>query len=713
MSLNMITVAITGFGGLNHADPGKSIADSIKSESNEEVKIIALVKNLRETSAWLCDSVTYIHQISESWQDSSHILDDILNISNEKKIDVIIPGTNEDAYWLSKIGDTLRRHGIKTYLPPVSGFELIRTDALLKLDFGEQIKIPKSVLVKSIDAFKDLSQIMNFPLSIRSDQIPVKVVYDATSVENYFNSSKNMSPELYVQEFVMGETYQVSGLINDDGNVLASVMIRGIAMRKDGTVGAGAVVEDPDIEECFKKIVDTLNWKGVLTVCLRLDPKKKQYTLVDLRAHLPAWGMATYWANKNLPHAYLNYILNATAGNDKKLKNSSIYIASISERAFSIDVMKQFQENSFYAGEKLNQSQDCNDQYERKDAANVAVTGLSSLDIVNPGLGVARALCISKGVNNLTGFAYDNFDSGIYQKPLFNKVIKLNYDAPVSDLLNHIRQLNETNSIDVLIPCLDGELENVIEIKSELENIGISTLLPTKEALERRSKSGLCKLGDEWDVFSVPTCLLVKDKKELRDACKTFGMPTIIKGPISGCMVAHSRHELEGYYKYFESIGEKEVILQKKVDGAHYAVSVVCDKNHNVVSSVTVKKFARCDRGSTWGAVNVSLPELEQSFAKLLRSIEWVGPAEGEFILDEFSNHFYLFEINPRFTGWVYFTSQIGENQPQIAVDLALGKQVSRPKDVDRMFFMRSMEETHVTSKDLALFTTQGQRSHA
>ena len=709
-----VTIAITGFGGLNHPEPGRSIAEAIVASANGNISIIGLIKSLEETSVWTSSAIDKIIKIPTKWEDSVRVFEDLRSIVKENAIDVIIPGTNHDAYLLSKLSDALLRLGVKVYLPSVASLELLQPESLLKLDIGDQIKIPRAIRVQSKNNFDDLVRMINFPLMVRSDQMPLKVIYDASVAQEYFDSPKSRNSDLYVQEFIAGEAYEISGLFSRDGGLITSSMIRGIAMRRDGTVGAGAIVDDPYLEECFIQLGQALNWEGVLTASLRLEPSKKIYRLVDLRAHLPSWSMATHWANRNLPEAYLNYILYQSVEKNKKLHNSSLYISSIVERACPVNLMNQIQiEQSVFKDDI--QQQETEKKIKKSDhSINVAVTGLSSLDIVNPGLGVANALRKSDAINELIGFAYDHFDSGIYKKSLFDKAFKLNYDAPQNELFRNIIDLHEAYSIDVLLPCLDGELEKIISIKDELKECGIATLLPSKKSLELRSKKGLCKLDPYWEAFSIPSCCIATNNKKAKSLFGRLGMPLVVKGPTSGCMTVNSEHELQMYYKYFESIGEKEVIVQRKVEGDHYAVSVVCDESHDVVSSVSIRKFARCDRGSTWGAVNVVLPELERAFARFLKSIQWVGPAEGEFILDRYSNHFYLFEVNPRFTGWVNFTAELGENQPQIAAELAISRDIKKAnRTAEKMFFIRSVEEIKITSRDLAMFTTQGKCVHA
>ena len=87
---------------------------------------------------------------------------------------------------------------------------------------------------------------------------------------------------------------------------------------------------------------------------------------------------------------------------------------------------------------------------------------------------------------------------------------------------------------------------------------------------------------------------------------------------------------------------------------------------------MTVKKLATCARGSTWSATHVPKPRLEADFAAFLEHIKWVGPAEGEFIRDELDDRYYLIEVNPRFTAWIYYSTALESSHPQLAVRAAL-----------------------------------------
>ena len=104
------------------------------------------------------------------------------------------------------------------------------------------------------------------------------------------------------------------------------------------------------------------------------------------------------------------------------------------------------------------------------DGVRVAVTGTSTFDVINPGLGVARALREDPDVSRIYGLSYGTFDSGVYAHGLFDAAFRLPTESGATQLLNRIREIHATHPFDVLIPCLDGELR--ISSRSRRSSLG-------------------------------------------------------------------------------------------------------------------------------------------------------------------------------------------------------------------------------------------------
>jgi len=171
--------------------------------------------------------------------------------------------------------------------------------------------------------------------------------------------------------------------------------------------------------------------------------------------------------------------------------------------------------------------------------------------------------------------------------------------------------------------------------------------------------------------------------------------------------------EVTAAYQRLRWEGADRVIVQEFLEGEIFATAAVCDREHRTVVNTTIKKAAICDRGSTWSAVHVPKPEVEESFAAFLRTLRWVGPVEGEFIRDRLTDSFCLFEVNPRFTAWISFTARLGSNHPLAAVLVALGRRPARLRDDPSLMFMRSSVEICIKPAGLVTYSRRGALVHA
>jgi hypothetical protein len=77
------------------------------------------------------------------------------------------------------------------------------------------------------------------------------------------------------------------------------------------------------------------------------------------------------------------------------------------------------------------------------------------------------------------------------------------------------------------------------------------------------------------------------------------------------------------------------------------------------------------------------------------------------------TDRFFLFEVNPRFTGWIFYSAALGCNQPAVAVHAALDEAVARPGSAGDVAFMRQTTEFPLRPSHLAALATRGHLRHA
>jgi len=327
-------------------------------------------------------------------------------------------------------------------------------------------------------------------------------------------------------------------------------------------------------------------------------------------------------------------------------------------------------------------------------ALTVAVTGLNANDNPGPGLAVIRALRDGFGTEiRIIGLAYETLEPAIYLKDMINKTYRIPYPtAGIEALSERIRQIQEAEQIDVLIPNFDAELFNFIKLEQDLLKQGIHTFLPSHKQLAQRDKVSLKAFGDAHQ-FDVPEDEAIFSETDLHDLGDRFGYPLMIKGKF---YEAYTVQNLSDAHKAFHKLHAKwglPVIVQKFIKGTEINIAALGDGKGHTLSVIPMRKLYITEKGKAWAGITIEndkLLDLAQNFAK---ATQWKGGFELEVIMDD-GGRFYIIEVNPRFPAWIYLTAAAGQNQPKALVELALGKAVEEFKSYQtgKMFVRYAMD---------------------
>lgn len=707
-------VAITGFGGLDEPDSGLSVARSLRAGWQGQLIVHALGYDEMMTSAWMPGVADYLHVLPQPSQGETAVLSRILALNTRYQFDALIPCVDDDIAVFASLAPRLRKAGIKVLIPDQSQFSLLERPRLPDFVFEHQILAPASNHVTKLSDVQKEAERLRFPLLVKHVISGQQLVTSGREAKHVAEKMIGDSEQgVVLQQVVYGDEYSVALVADEQGKSMGQVAIRKLAINDDGESECGTVVDDPWINQFVEDLLGLLKWQGPLELEFVRQTGATQLWLKDIHCRFPNWIILSHWANFNLPLMMLKEMTKSTQNiTGKMAKTGAIYMQGVSESAIP--------ENHLNSLEKLGSAEGINphglfsingDKGRPSSGIIVAITGISTFNMINPGLGIARALRHSTEIEKIYGLNYGTFDSGSFQTNLFDRSFRIPISEEPQELLERLKQVQQTNPIDVLIPSLDGELPKFFAIRQQLEALGISLLLPEEEAFEARSKLNLFTnhrdLGDESVL--IPRSFVAYSLNDIYRAMSHFDGPVAIKGPLFGCVKAEHVDDAPAAWDTFNKQGEDRVIVQPWVEGEMIAVATVCNRHHETVSSMTAMKLANCKHGSTWSARQVSLPKLEEIFAAFLKQIKWVGPAEGEFLHDVENDRFFLLEINPRFTGWISFSGETGLNHPLAAVKTALGQTIKKRKNRDNLIFMRSSYAIEIDPIRLASLSVNGQ----
>lgn len=306
----------------------------------------------------------------------------------------------------------------------------------------------------------------------------------------------------------------------------------------------------------------------------------------------------------------------------------------------------------------------------------IAVTGLNAIDSPGPGIAVIRGIraCEDWDVR-IIGLSYESLEPGIYMHDIVDKTYQIPYPSAGSEALyNRLKHIHELESIDVVIPNFDAELQNFIKISNDLKKLKIGTFLPSLAQLEARDKVNLYSFGKQHDLL-VPADKIIYKIDDLKSAFEQFGSPIVVKGKYYEAVVAYTIEQAQKAFHKLQAKWGLPIIVQQFINGTEINIAALGDGKGNTISAIPMRKLYITDKGKAWAGITLedkSLIDLAQHF---ISATKWSGGFELE-IMRTADNKPYIMEINPRFPAWIYLTTGAGQNQPAALVKMALGEHV-------------------------------------
>jgi len=333
----------------------------------------------------------------------------------------------------------------------------------------------------------------------------------------------------------------------------------------------------------------------------------------------------------------------------------------------------------------------------------IAVTGMNAKpDNPGPGLAVARCLRLAHGDRvRIIGLGYDVLDAGLYLNDICDAAYLLPYpSAGEQQLMERMEYIQQQESIDVLIPCLDAELLSFSRLHHEFEHLDIRMLIPDVSQLRDRNKDRLGELARNAGIRYPETKNITSANFFYRCHDDNWTYPMVVKGIFYDATIVHNADEGAEAFRNIAASWGYPVLVQRYVEGHEVNLTAIGDGKGELLGAVMMRKQAVTDKGKAWSCVTIEDQRLESDALKLVQALQWAGPLEVE-MLKESDGQYLLIEINPRFPAWIYLAAEAGSNLPAGLVDLIMNKQSSFEKPKTGMMMIRYAQETVI---DLSTF---------
>jgi len=224
-----------------------------------------------------------------------------------------------------------------------------------------------------------------------------------------------------------------------------------------------------------------------------------------------------------------------------------------------------------------------------------------------------------------------------------------------------IEDIIKKEHIDVFIPLVDEEILKSYELEKYFPDLII--LLP-RYGFARMAMDKLFFIEKlkEYDLPYPRTHLLSGNLEDL-------DYPLIVKprrGRGSrGVLEIKSKEQLDAY-KILSGLSRDEILIQEKIKGKEFTVSVVVNKNGDVLA--VVSKEIVYKRGITITAITRSNPDIQNLCIEIQGKLKADGPFNLQLILKA-DGLPVPFEINPRYSTSIALTIAAGINEIDILVE--------------------------------------------
>lgn len=300
---NKITIAVSGINPVDSPGPGIPVIRGIRESEDFSPRIIGLSYESLDPGIYMHDLIDKTYHVPYPSAGADRLLDRIEYIHQKEKLDVIIPNLDAELYSYIKLEPKLKSMGIHMCVPDLQQFEERHKYNLGEFGKKYQINVPYNKTIYSPDEIYRLNDEFVYPVVIKGKFYDAGVAYNPEQARMYFNKiSAKWGLPIIVQQFIMGNEYNVVGLGDGKGNTIAAVPMRKQFITDKGKAWAGVSIDEKTLISLTEKFVGATKWKGGFELEL-MKGKDNNYYLLEINPRIPAWVYLAVGCGQNIPEA--------------------------------------------------------------------------------------------------------------------------------------------------------------------------------------------------------------------------------------------------------------------------------------------------------------------------------------------------------------------------------------------------------------------------
>lgn len=246
--------------------------------------------------------------------------------------------------------------------------------------------------------------------------------------------------------------------------------------------------------------------------------------------------------------------------------------------------------------------------------------------------------------------------------------------------IRRIEEICAAEAIDVIFPSYDAEVYVFAKNKDRLAAQGIVAVVQDYKSLTSILDKSLTLQAAEKVGFPIPRTFVPADHGALTDIMAGSEPPWVLKPRCNAhganIMLARDRDELEAAFRDLSQAQERPVVQEYVPYTAKRNFYLVVDRDSEIVFlfSPEVQRTRKVGVVQPCAAVvsTTDVPFIDKVRA-LLRELGVWGAMTLQTVVDDRDGQPKLMEINPRFGHNLWYRTELGANEPLLALRLAQG----------------------------------------
>jgi carbamoyl-phosphate synthase large subunit len=272
MQKKRLNIAVSGLNANDNPGPGLSVIRAIRESEDFDGIITGLSYDPLDPGIYMkgiCDNAFLMPYPSAG---AENLLERIREIHVMTSLDVIVPCLDSELH------------------------------AYVKISHGKPIS--------DVTAISQLDKEFRFPLMVKGQFYEAHLTYSSMEAEDCFRKlSAKWGLPVVVQEFIVGEEYDVVALGDGQGGLVGAVPMKKMQLTDKGKAWGGITIDDATMNNFVRDIISKLKWRGPCEIEIIKSKDEGNFYLIELNPRFPAWCYLAVGAGQNLPWATVKLAL--------------------------------------------------------------------------------------------------------------------------------------------------------------------------------------------------------------------------------------------------------------------------------------------------------------------------------------------------------------------------------------------------------------------